>query len=76
MTRTAFLEELAEELELDQPLIEATNLKQLDSWDSMAAMIVIGYVSSGFGVTLTADDLKGIDTVHSLIARIGTDKFE
>lgn len=70
-----FISGLAEELELESELTISTDLKQLDEWDSMAAMILIGYVSNNFGVTLNAQDLKEITTVESLIAKIGESKF-
>lgn len=75
MKTTEFILGLAEELELEITLAASTNLKDLDEWDSMAAMILIGYVSNEFGVTLNADDLKNITTVDSLIQRIGLEKF-
>jgi acyl carrier protein len=76
MTQQDFISGLQEELELDETLTADTDLKQLESWDSMAAMIVIGYVAENFDITLTADDIKGITTVSSLIERIGASKFE
>jgi acyl carrier protein len=75
MTKNLFIKGLTEELEIETPLETSTNLKDLDEWDSMAAMLLIGYVSNEFGVTLNADDIKEISTVDSLIERIGLDKF-
>ncbi|RYZ84150.1 MAG: acyl carrier protein [Proteobacteria bacterium] len=75
MERAEFIAGLQEELEFDAQLTGNTNLKDLDEWDSMAAMVTIGYVSNTFGVTLTADDLKNITTIDSLIERIGAGKF-
>lgn len=75
MNKNEFILGLAEELEIETTLENTTNLKDLDEWDSMAAMVLIGYVSSEFGVTLNADDLKDITTVDSLIERIGLEKF-
>ena len=71
-----FLKELTEELELEQELELATDLKKLDEWDSMAAMVVIGYASSNFDVTLNGDDISKISTVDELIDRIGKDRFQ
>ena len=76
MTTNEFILGLVEELELETTLEINTNLKELDEWDSMAAMLLIGYVSNEFGVTLNSDDLKEITTVASLIEKIGDDKFE
>jgi len=76
MNISDFLTGLQEELEIGTTLTVDTDLKQLEDWDSMMAMVLIGYVSNEFKVTLTADDLKQITTVNSLIGRIGNDKFE
>jgi acyl carrier protein len=75
MKKNDFILGLAEELEIETTLEHTTNLKELDEWDSMAAMLLIGYVSNEFGVTLNADDLKEISTIDSLIDRIGSEKF-
>ena len=75
MKTNEFILGLIEELELETTIDNTTNLKDLDEWDSMAAMVLIGYVSNEFGVTLNADDLKDITTVDSLIERIGLEKF-
>lgn len=75
MKKEEFISGLQEELELEIEISESTDLKGLDDWDSMAAMILIGYVSNIFNVTLNADDIKNITTVESLITRIGKDKF-
>lgn len=75
MKTNEFFLGLAEELEIEITLKNTTNLKDLDEWDSMAAMVLIGYVSNEFGVNLNADDLKEITTIESLMERIGLDKF-
>lgn len=75
MKTNEFFLGLAEELEIETKLENTTNLKDLDEWDSMAAMVLIGYVSNEFGVNLNADDLKEITTIESLMERIGLDKF-
>ena len=76
MKTSEFILGLAEELEVETTLEPTTNLKDLDEWDSMAAMLLIGYVSNEFGITLNADDLKEITTINTLIEKIGVDKFE
>lgn len=75
MNKQDFISGLQEELELEINLTESTNLKDLEDWDSMAAMILIGYVSNTFDITLNANDIKAITTVESLIEKIGKDKF-
>lgn len=75
MKTNEFILGLAEELEIETTLENTTNLKDLDEWDSMTAMVLIGYISNEFSITLNADDLKEITTIDSLIERIGLDKF-
>ena len=76
MKITDFIESFVEELEIEgtEVTIE-TNIKDLDEWDSMTAMILIGFVSNNFNVTLNADDIKELTTVQSLMDKIGVDKF-
>lgn len=75
MKRDQFLFNLKKELELEEDINFSTELKELDEWDSMTAMVLIGFVSDNFGLTLTADDLKDMTTIDSLISKIGTDKI-
>lgn len=75
MKTTDFISRLKEELEFDALLEINTNIKELDEWDSMAAMVLIGFVSDEFGMTLNADDIAAITTIESLIEKIGKDKF-
>jgi len=70
-----FLKLLVEELELESPLTVTTNLKELEEWDSMVAMMLIGVVSNEFDMTLSAKDIEEITTVQSLINKIGVEKF-
>lgn len=70
-----FLKLLVEELELESPLSVTTNLKELEEWDSMVAMMLIGVVSNEFDMTLSAKDIEEITTIQSLINKIGVEKF-
>tara|TARA_B110000259_G_C13684336_1_gene269630 strand:- start:194 stop:424 length:231 start_codon:yes stop_codon:yes gene_type:complete len=75
MKKEEFIKELTEELELETVVTIDTNIKDMDEWDSMGAMILIGYVSDTFDVTLNADDISSLTTFSSLIDRIGEEKF-
>jgi acyl carrier protein len=75
MKTEKFLELLVEELELDNSLTLTSNLKELEEWDSMTAMLLIGLVSNQFSKTLTAEDIKELTTVQSLIDKIGAVNF-
>lgn len=76
MTIQEFISGLQEELELEAILKNTTNLKELDEWDSMGAMVLIGFVSNEFDVILNPEDIKDMTTIDSLIERIGLDKFD
>jgi acyl carrier protein len=75
MEKSAFIGRLKEELEFESDLEISTNLKNLDEWDSMAAMVLIGFVSDEFGITLNADEIAAITPIGSLIEKIGQEKF-
>lgn len=75
MKKQDFINELAEELEVESQVTAETVLKDLDEWDSMGAMILIGYVSDNFDVTLNADDIEALTTFQSLVDKIGIEKF-
>jgi acyl carrier protein len=71
-----FIEILVEELELEQDDINfETNIKELDEWDSLTALMLIGFVNNKFEVSLTNQDLEKITNIKSLINIIGKDKF-
>jgi acyl carrier protein len=75
MKKDEFISKLKEELELESDITANTELKELDEWDSMTAMVLIGFISDNFGLTLTAEDIKQMSTVDSLIEKIGTEKI-
>lgn len=75
MNKEKFLEILTNELELDTVLTLKSNFKELEEWDSMTAMLLIGVVSNEFDFNLTGDDIVELTTVESLIDKIGAEKF-
>ena len=42
------------------------NYRDLESWSSMYALIIIAFVDSEFDVTLTGDDLRNCNTITDL----------
>lgn len=76
MTQQEFILGLREELELEAVLNGSSNLKDLDEWDSMAAMVLIGFVSNEFDVILSPDDIEEMINIESLILKIGYEKFD
>lgn len=75
MNKQVFLERLKEELEIESEISLTTNIKELEEWDSMAAMLLIGLVSNEFNVTLTGDDIQNLTDFNALITLIGVEKF-
>jgi acyl carrier protein len=70
-----FISELKEELELESTLELTTNIKELEEWDSLAAMVLIAYISRSFNVTMNANDIEQITTIQTIIDIVGTEKF-
>ena len=68
MTLEAFTKNLENELE-DIPkgtLTPAVNYKDLETWSSMYALIIIAYVNLEFDVTLNGDDLRHCNNIQEL----------
>lgn len=76
MTKDAFIKLLQDELEYENELYGNTLIKELEEWDSMSAMILIGVVAQNFGVTLKANDIDAITTIDSILEIIGSEKFK
>lgn len=76
MDKKTFILKLEEGLELETELTDTTLIKELDEWDSMAVMVLIGIVYEEFAVSLNGDDIEAITTVESLLNRIGLEKFK
>jgi acyl carrier protein len=70
-----FYKKIEKSLELDIEINSDTNFKELEDWDSLSAMVLIGLVSDEFSIVLNSDDIENITTVNSLMERIGFDKF-
>ena len=56
-------------------IMEDTNLKSLDGFDSMSIMTIIALVDEHFSKKLTAKQLASMTTVRSLIELIGPENF-
>lgn len=76
MKKHEFLEKLQEELEEDETLTVDTNLKSLESYDSLALLTIIAFVDENFDKKIEAKHFKDITTVQDLMNIIGTENFE
>ena len=69
MTKQAFLHELEQQLELPSgSLREEDKLSDLESWDSMAAVLFIALADEKAGVTLSGSQIAGSKTVGDLLS--------
>ncbi len=76
MKTSVFLEKLQEELEEDQTLTLDTNLKELESYDSISLLSVIAFVDENFNKKIDTKQFKDIEKVSDLVDIIGKENFE
>lgn len=55
-------------------LCEDTRFREMDDWDSIAGLSVIGLVDEEYDVTLNADDMRSCQTIGDLYAKIQSKK--
>ena len=68
MTKEEFVQEIMEILEIeDAALVQDTTVfRDLDEWDSLAALSTISMIDDEFGVTINNKDLRSIETLGEL----------
>ena len=76
MKTSVFLEKFQEELEEEQSLSLDTNLKELESYDSISLLSIIALVDENFNKTFDTRYFKDVETVSDLMKVIGTENFE
>ncbi len=76
MTTEEFLEELQEVLEEEETLALDTELRALDSFDSLSTLSLIVFVEENFNQSISTDDFKEIKTVGDLQNKIGKEQFD
>lgn len=75
MKRVEFITALKETLEIkDMEITEQSNL--FDLIDSLSVISLMCLIDEKFGRQLSADEVRSITTVNSLIKIIGEEKFE
>ena len=65
MSKEEFVQGLIEILE-NEEIGENTEFRELDEWDSLAALSTISMVGDEFRVTINNRDLRSVDTVSEL----------
>lgn len=71
-----FIEDLQETLEFETKLDINTNFQEVSEWDSLSAMVLMGYVKDNFDVKISPADLESLKSISSLIEKIGRQKFD
>ena len=68
MTKEEFIQEIMEILEIeDASLVQDTTVfRELDEWDSLAALSTISMIDDEFGVTINNKDLRSVETLGEL----------
>jgi acyl carrier protein len=69
MNRTDFLALLAETIQTDAVLGEDTRLEDIEEWDSLAILTVVGLFKRSFQIHLTMDDIEACQSVADLMAK-------
>ncbi len=67
-----FIEKFAEIFDDVDPatLSGETKFRELEDWDSIAGLSVIGMVDEEYGVTFNADDMRACQTIEDLYNRV------
>ena len=67
-----FIEKFAEIFDDVDPatLSGDTNFRELDDWDSIAGLSVIGMVDEEYGVTFGAEDMRACNTIADRYNRV------
>lgn len=78
MKKSEFIEKLKDALEInaDKEIMEETDLRDLEGYDSLGILVVIVMVDENFGKQLSSSDFKRVTTVSSLMELIGQENFE
>lgn len=70
MTLVDFISNFIEFAELEGTFNPDTLLSESEEWDSMTAMMMIGFCSEHFGKTLTGNDLEELKTLGEIYNRV------
>jgi acyl carrier protein len=72
MTRPQFLRLLEVQMEIPEgSLDEDQRLADVDSWDSLAALLFIALADEKLGITVVGNDIANSKTISDLLALLG-----
>ncbi|MCP4109595.1 MAG: acyl carrier protein [Desulfobacteraceae bacterium] len=72
MTKEEFITELEEIFQLDEGTLDVSQkLEDMEEWDSMAALALIGLFDSMLSKELPADEITKFETIEDIIKFAG-----
>ena len=71
MKKAAFLIELEDVLQRDEPCKADDVLKEYEEWDSLSKMAVMAFFDKHFNVKFSLGEMDRFNTVNDLIAKAG-----
>lgn len=75
MKKEQFFTDLAEMLEVDDPITADTDLSELDEFDSLFIMGMVAYIDKNFSKKITGNQFANVKTAANLIKLIGEEHF-
>jgi len=69
VNKKEFLALIAETIQTDAELNEGTVLADIEEWDSLAALTILGLYKRTLEISLTTNDIASCQTVADLIAK-------
>ena len=67
-----FVKEFTEFAELETEYSPDEPLSEYEEWDSMAAMMMIGYISQNYSITMTGDELENLASYSAIFEHIAS----
>ncbi|MCY0969577.1 acyl carrier protein [Chryseobacterium wangxinyae] len=64
-----------EELKETAIITEETNFKELESYGSLSAVLILQLIENQFDVKLNPRGFRNINTINDLVEAIGSEKF-
>jgi acyl carrier protein len=77
MTKTDFLNILAEDLEISSvTLTPETRIEEIEEWDSLSAMTTLSIIDEHFGLDFNISQMNNLTSMNDILKIIGDDRFE
>lgn len=70
MDTTQFLENIKDLIDTETELTVDTKFRELDEWDSLATLSTIAMVDDEYGIVISANELRQLETLGDIIRAI------